>query len=500
MIQSIVCGVVAALLLLGAVDVHGLLAWLLCVPLVVRLRADCSWQAAVVTGVAFGIAAAVILHLPWLSATAARYFGLAPGPAFAAAATLAVLCGATFGAPLGLALRAALSFRPAVAIVAVAAFWAAWEAWLVALPPYYPWVSLAATQVGMPALLQIAGLGGQAALSCTIAAAGAALGVAVAGRAWRTRAWAGLWLVLPAVLATSGWVRLANRPTLPSTCSVTTVDARVASSERGWRNTVERYALAMRGALPAATGAIIWPESALPGYPETNGALLRQLQALAHEWDAPLIAGGPRSQWSADWRRREFNSVYQIPARGPLQFYDKRHLVPFAEYWPAVLGSRPSWLPADDVSPGDRASVFTVPGCRLGVLVCFEADAPALARVLADAGADTVLVLSNDAQLAAAAVRNEVAQAQLRALETGLPVVRVANRGRSVVVDPYGRIVQRGAGVMHVTLPPPIKAPAVRWAPRFAVALWIAISAAGGAALWGQGTDSARQSFPKLSR
>ncbi|MEW6269689.1 MAG: nitrilase-related carbon-nitrogen hydrolase, partial [Thermodesulfobacteriota bacterium] len=86
--------------------------------------------------------------------------------------------------------------------------------------------------------------------------------------------------------------------------------------------------------------------------------------------------------------------------------------------------------------------------CALGVMICFEAERPDLARELAASGADALVIASNDAPLPHRAVGAEVAQARLRALETGLPVLRVANGGESLAIDRYGRVTARGDGVV----------------------------------------------------
>jgi apolipoprotein N-acyltransferase len=53
--------------------------------------------------------------------------------------------------------------------------------------------------------------------------------------------------------------------------------------------------------------------------------------------------------------------------------------------------------------------------------------------------------------------------ARLRAVENGLPLIRVANTGISGVVDPYGRVVQilplGEAGIIDTSLPKALIAP-----------------------------------------
>jgi apolipoprotein N-acyltransferase len=106
--------------------------------------------------------------------------------------------------------------------------------------------------------------------------------------------------------------------------------------------------------------------------------------------------------------------------------------------------------------------------CRVGTLVCSDAQLPALARELALAGADAIVVATNDAPLPRRAVASEVAQARLRAVETGVPVLRAANAGESLAIDRYGRTLERRRGVVALTAAAPGHlAPATRWGAPF---------------------------------
>jgi apolipoprotein N-acyltransferase len=74
-------------------------------------------------------------------------------------------------------------------------------------------------------------------------------------------------------------------------------------------------------------------------------------------------------------------------------------------------------------------------------LVCYEAIFPGafLDRALAS---EWIVNVTNDAWFGATAGPHQHFHiARARAIETGLPLVRVANTGLSGVVDPYGRIL-----------------------------------------------------------
>jgi apolipoprotein N-acyltransferase len=464
---------VAAMLLIAATRAVPWLAWLVCAPLVWASLDPATGRAgAAALGAAFALASALGLHASWLAEAAERYFSLPSGGAMAAAIALCAACALPSGIVLGLSLRAAATLPGAWVVPASAAIWVCWETLTHMLPPYYPWIGLAVTQSEVSSVLQLASIAGQAGLSLVLAASGAALGYGLHhGRSHRPaatrRALAAVAGAAALICASSlyGVRRLAaaGDAVRAPACTIAGVDARIADPNLGVDELLARYEAVTVRAATARPDAIVWPESALPRDPLLDDALLPRLRALARTWNLVLVAGGPHTEWGPDWRPLSYNSAFRIAGDGPLQAYDKREPVPFAEVWPSAVLPRPSWLQWEDLAAGRDAVSLTVGACRLGILICFEVERPALAAGYAADGADALVLLSNDAQLPERAIEFEIAQSRLRAVETGLPVLRAANLGSSVAIDRYGRVTRAQGGVVSLGVASARPAPALRW-------------------------------------
>jgi apolipoprotein N-acyltransferase len=122
--------------------------------------------------------------------------------------------------------------------------------------------------------------------------------------------------------------------------------------------------------------------------------------------------------------------------------YDKQF--PIGEYVPLAR-----WLPwlrlmiagGGPITPGRPTPLLGVGGVHAGVLVCYEAIVPWVAAAHAAHGAQVLLNLSNDGWYAGSAAPWQLlAQARFRAIEQGVPLVRVANGGPSAVVSATGRL------------------------------------------------------------
>lgn len=203
---------------------------------------------------------------------------------------------------------------------------------------------------------------------------------------------------------------------------------------------------------------IVWPEAAAAfffqpteRYPAAfaDDAPYRQrLLQLAADTGDPILFGAPALA-TEDGRLGFFNRAYLVSGRGAIAaWYDKIQLVPFGEYVPlrSVLGYFVNRVVAGfgDMFAGSRQTIFDLKGAHLGVLICYESIFPNLSRMAVERGADILVNITNDAWYGESSAPYQLlAMAAMRAVETKVPLVRVANTGISAVIEPTGQITAR---------------------------------------------------------
>ena len=191
---------------------------------------------------------------------------------------------------------------------------------------------------------------------------------------------------------------------------------------------------------------VIWPETAIQLFLENQEDFSHQV---SEEIGKPIILGARKYVRE---RHELFNSAYVLDHLGQIQnSYDKKHLVPFGEYVPFsslmsklgvkiftsngisgfTVGQRQSQMRADGKIPP-----FTIMICYESIF-SYEVDESTL-------GVDWLIHLTNDAWFGSySGPQQHLMHSQARAIEQGLPLIRSANTGISVLIDPYGRIIRR---------------------------------------------------------
>ncbi len=127
--------------------------------------------------------------------------------------------------------------------------------------------------------------------------------------------------------------------------------------------------------------------------------------------------------------------------------YNKIHLVPWGEYTP--LGEYYPWIKKKfgmgrSLTPGKRHTIFKLKeGVKAGMNICYEDVFPELSRNCALAGANLLVIISNDAWYPnSSEPEQHLAHAVFRAVEIRRPIIRAGNNSGSCVISSLGTIVQ----------------------------------------------------------
>ncbi len=188
---------------------------------------------------------------------------------------------------------------------------------------------------------------------------------------------------------------------------------------------------------------VVWPETATPVFLKTPGIYQNMVLELTNRINAPVLTGTPIYNRKTG---EMFNGAVLIkPNEGITQEYKKLHLVPFGEHIPydryIPLFKRID-LGEGDYTPGNEYTVFTTDNLKFSCLICFESIFSEIARAFVRSGAELLLNITNDGwfgKISGPQQHNDMAI--LRTVENGVPLVRSANTGISMVVDSYGRII-----------------------------------------------------------
>ncbi|PTM97546.1 apolipoprotein N-acyltransferase [Mycoplana dimorpha] len=316
----------------------------------------------------------------------------------------------------------------------------------------FPWNAVGYGAMPVPLMMQPArflGIAGMNVLAVFVFAApalvwtgrGKRLGLSLAGLLLALQAGYGLYVlhVLPDPADSGVTVRLVQ-PVIDQSAKLDDAQ-RAAVFEK-------HLALTSAAASGKRPDIVVWPETSIPFILTDNPDALARIAEVLED-DQVLLAGAVRvEEAGAGKPPRYYNSIYAIDGRGQiLGAADKVHLVPFGEYMP-FEGLFMSWgVDAVAAMPGGFSGarlhqVLTLPSQRsFYPLICYEAIFPGEIDAAAF-GTDALLNITNDAWFGnTPGPYQHFHQAQLRAVETGLPLVRAANSGISAVVDSKGRTI-----------------------------------------------------------
>jgi len=383
----------------------GLLAWLALTPLLVALRGVSPRRSFALGGLT-GLVAYVGI-VSWM-----RVFGFLPW--LLLAAYLSLYLGA-----FAVLWRWISDGRPSwVAVWSAALLWTGLEYLRSTGVMGFPWALLGLTQWRWPAVIHMASATGVFGLSFVIVLVSAAVALTTARRTLRP-------LLVPGLLAVAVvlWGRLQISPPAAGDLQVAALQPNVPAREKFDLLAAPQHMDLLRTMVEEAgrggAALVVMPETAVPYDLFGSDGVLREVGGWAARASATLIASSLEDGVSNI-------AVAIAPSGQAVSRYDKVRLVAFGEY---------------GIRPGRRHDPLWTPLGRVGVAVCFESIFPDVGRALVRHGAEMLAVITNDGWFdGTSGVAQHAAHAVFRAVETGRWVVRAANTGQTMVVDPAGRI------------------------------------------------------------
>lgn len=330
----------------------------------------------------------------------------------------------------------------------------------------FPWNPLASVWGSWPEMLQVVAYIGSLGLSFLTALVFAAPVLLVKdSRMVIAKPWIlilGLSLILPIIWG-SGVLRLQGANVAIHDDILLRLVQPVIPQALKWKSDLRQQhvlkQMAMSNRTPGPKGPpthVIWAETNVPYLIEPESPIPASLAAAVPRHGA-LIFGAPRR----DQDGKVFNSLFAVDDEGAIEAtFDKFHLVPFGEYVPlrGILPIDKLTAGRGDFTPGPGPATLSIKGLPpFAAIICYEVIFSGQI-IDPDVRPEWILNITNDAWFGpSTGPRQHLVQAQIRAIEEGLPLVRVANTGISAVIDPYGRIIGQmeleQSGVLDAPLP-----------------------------------------------
>jgi apolipoprotein N-acyltransferase len=286
--------------------------------------------------------------------------------------------------------------------------------------------------------------------------------------------------VVIGLLAIPAWASLPGN----GTSGTLRVGAVQGDTKAGYFDPPENFGDNLRGQLAATepiydqdVDVVLWPEGSSDVNPLAYPEAAEAFDAVARRAEAPLVAGiiTARDQGTVDADGEVVYRYYNTSTlwhegEGQIDFYDKKHPVPFGEYVP----DRWFWrqfapdlidLIGREYTPGTTDAVLDVGSAKTdgqsvlaGIAICFDIVDDQLLTEMVDQGAQIVFAQTNNADfgLTDESVQ-QLAIAKIRAIETGRSVVNISTVGTSAIIYPDGsmhdRLVWYEPGVMVDDVP-----------------------------------------------
>jgi len=189
------------------------------------------------------------------------------------------------------------------------------------------------------------------------------------------------------------------------------------------------------------TTTVIFPESPMNFSYGEDAELRAFIGDFARKHNASVLFNSAEPNPKND---NYYNSAIMVNPQGAkIGQYDKIHLVPFGEFAPVPSPIKP-FIPTlvGSFQYGENYNLFPVGDARAGILICYESHFASLSREFTKRGADVLIEMTNDGYLGNTGVlRQHLASAVFRAVETNRPVLRATNVGITAYINERGEVL-----------------------------------------------------------
>ncbi|MBD3284775.1 apolipoprotein N-acyltransferase [candidate division WOR-3 bacterium] len=318
----------------------------------------------------------------------------------------------------------------------------------------FPWGLLGYSMTPWPVFTQTASIWGVYGLSALIVLINVGLYKAITNRRKKRKAltWGLITAGVLVFMVGFGAVRLAAAPKTDK-LKVALIQPNVPIVLKGSSSVRDSLITAMqeqtRKAAEYNPDIVVYPETATLVDLTADTRRAKSYLELADNLNLTIVTG--ITHWVYDEKvghTRFANAATIIHPDGTLdEIYIKIHLAPFGETIP--FENVFPFLAKIDVQGGHHYRgkeivVYQRTPVPLSFLICYEAIFPNLTRRFVAKGSRLLCAVTNDVWFGPDKGSKEHAQmAVLRTVENGVPMIRAANNGISMIVDPYGRVLKK---------------------------------------------------------
>jgi apolipoprotein N-acyltransferase len=319
-------------------------------------------------------------------------------------------------------------------------------------PVLFPWYFGASTHL-VPALGQLAEIGGPYIVGLTIAAPSLAVSEWVLARLERRRApykLVGALAAVPLVACLYGAVRIrqvdrAVQAAEPVRIGLVQGAQSLTPTQYGRANAMQRQLGMTEQLVEDGADFVVWSEASVPFSIRAEGYAENLKRFVGDRLGVPAVLGIEIVDRTPE-RRRAYNSAVSTDVQGNVTGrYDKHYLLAFGEYlpWGETFPKLYEWSPnSGRLSPGIGTDPLEIRGHRVTALICYEDIIPGFTNGAVRHGKPDMLVnLTNDAWFGDTTEPwIHLALSKMRAIEHRKYLVRATNTGVSAIVDPVGRL------------------------------------------------------------